>query len=152
MRRIIIAAALALGLGVVSQAQAGAASDALGKCLVQSSSGKDRTAFVQWMFVALAANPDVQPFSKATSEDQARVSKGAAAVFERLILTDCRKESVAAVREGGNVFSLAFEQFGRAAVGDMLSDPATAAVFTSLDKYTDRAKFADLAAEATKKP
>jgi hypothetical protein len=144
-------AALAMAASLSSGAHAGPATDAFGTCLVQSSTGKDRIVFVQWFFAALSVNPNVQAYAGSTKEQRAAVTKQTAEVFQRLILTDCHAEAVAAIRQDGTqALSSSFEVFGRSAAVELMSDPAVEKEMSALSDYVDNAKLTALIAEAKK--
>ncbi len=147
MKRIASGAAvLAITLAVNSPVQAGPASSALGKCLVQSSTGKDRIVFMQWFFAALSVNPNVATFAVTTKDQRDAATRNAAEVFDRLIFTDCHAEAEAAEREDGDTaLSTGFEAFGRIAVTELMSDPKVGKEMSTLGDYVDKAKWATLA-------
>jgi hypothetical protein len=145
-------AAVAIAIGFANVAQAGPATDAFGKCLVQSSTGKDRTVFVQWFFAALSANPNVKDFATSTKEQREAVTRQTVAVFQRLVLVDCRAEAIAAIRQDGTqALSSSFEVFGRAAAVELMSDPAVQKEMNGLSDYADNQKLGELMEEAKKK-
>lgn len=132
-------------------AQASPQSDALSKCLVESSTGKDRVVFVKWLFAALSANPDVAPLAKVTPDEQTDLNRQAASIVQRLILTDCHAEAVAAIRQDGEaVLSTSFEPFGRVAAQELMSDPSVGRALASVGDYIDHKAWADLIDEAKK--
>jgi hypothetical protein len=144
--------ALLIAMALGGQAQAGPASTALAKCLVDSSTGKDHVVFMQWFFAALSVNPSVQSFAATTKDQRNDAARGAAAVFDRLVLVDCRKEAVAAEREDGNAsLSTGFEAFGRIAVTELMADPNVTKEMSALGDYLDKPKWTALAAEIGKK-
>jgi hypothetical protein len=143
--------ALGLALAVGGQAAASAESDAFGKCLVESSTGKDRVIVMQWFFAALSVNPNVESFSSATPDLRASVTKQAAMVLERLVLVDCRAEAVAAIKhDGPQALETSFEVFGRSAAAELMADPAVTKQMNSISLYTDNNKWAALVDEAKK--
>lgn len=133
------------------RAYAGPASDAFGKCIVESSTGKDRIIFVQWFFVALSVNPNVQSLTAITPERRALVTRQAAEVMQKLALIDCRSEAVAAIRQDGSqAMETGFSAFGRAAARELMTDPAVSKELSALTDQTDRAKWNALLEEAKK--
>jgi hypothetical protein len=150
LKCVVVAGAMLLTL-VAGGAQASPESNALGKCLVDSSTGKDRVVFVQWLFAALSANPDVAPLASITPNKRTELNHQAAEIVQRLIITDCHKESVAAIRQDGDdVLSSAFEQFGRVAAQELMSDPSVGKAMASVGDNMDRKAWASLEDEAKK--
>lgn len=145
-------AALSVAASVGATAYAGPASDALGRCLVQSSTGRDRTLFVQWFFAALSVNPEVQAYASTTKEQRVAVTQKAAQLLQRLVYVDCHTEAVAAIKQDGQqALGTSFEVFGRSAATELMSDPAVVKEMGALDEYTDAAKWTALMEEAKKK-
>ena len=126
MKRLIVAAAgVALALSVAGSAAASPATDTFGKCLVESSTGKDRIIVMQWFFAVLSVNPNVQTYAAATPEQRQAIARQAAGVLQRLVLTDCRTEAVAAIKsDGSHGIQTSFEVFGRMAATELITDPA----------------------------
>jgi hypothetical protein len=154
MKRTITAAAAFLTVTLsAGAAAAGPYADGLAKCLVDSSSGKDREVFMQWMFSALAANPSVRSMTTITDAQRDTMNREVARVMERLILVDCHKESVLAIKnEGMRAFSQAFEGFGRIAVTDLMANPDVSKVLEGIGPYIDQSRWEALGKEAAAKP
>lgn len=147
IRAVIIAALL----GCATEAEAGVYGDELGKCLVDSSSPKDRAALVQWMFVGLSQNPAVQSMSVPSVQQREETSRAMAKVFNRLVLNDCRKEALVALKyEGDDGFKSSFETFGQVAATTLMSDPAASAELDRFTSYIDSSAFESLMKEAGK--
>ncbi|MBC6983583.1 hypothetical protein [Caulobacter sp. 17J80-11] len=148
---MIAAAALTVALGAAGAAHAGPASDAFGKCLVESSTGKDRIVFVQWFFAALSTHPNVSAIASVTPEQRAAYTRQAATVMDRLVLVDCHAEAVAAVQQDGpESMNESFRLFGQAAAGELLSNPAVNKEMSALGAYVDNAKWGELMDKAKK--
>lgn len=139
------AAVLSIVMGAAGAAQAGPASDAFGACLVQSSTGKDRIIFVQWMFAGISAHPNVTSLSNVTAEQRTAINRQAAAVVDRLVLTDCRGEAIAAIQQdGAQAMTTSFESFGRAAMNELISNPAVDKEMSAIGDYLDSARWGEL--------
>lgn len=153
MRAAILGLSLMLAGGAISPAFAGPASDAFGRCLVQSSTGRDRLNLVRWIFAAMAQHPEVKALSSLTPQQRMGYARDAGATVERLLTKDCRAESVAAIREGGPVaFQQAFQLFGQTAVQELITDPAVQGEFAGLANSMDKDALESLAKEAAGKP
>jgi hypothetical protein len=133
-------------------ARASPETDAFGKCLIQSSTGADRTVFVQWVFAAMSMHPDVQALGTVAPDKRAAIDAKMADVMQRLVLVACRTEAVAAYRQDGPqvAMSTSFETFGRVAASDLFADPKVTAEVASLTSYFDAARWGELV-EASKK-
>src|SRR5690348_9773307 len=94
-------------------AQAGVYTDDLSKCLVKSSNRADRSVLVQWIFSGLSLHPAVQPFVSITEEQRDAFNEKAAALLSRLLVDDCRKEAIVALKyEGTAAFDASFQVLG----------------------------------------
>ena len=108
-------------------AQAGVYTDDLSKCLVKSSNGADRLVLVQWIFSGLSLHPAVQPLVSITTEQRDAFNERVAALFSRLLVDDCRKEAVDALKnEGSAAFDASFQVLGQVASRDLMTEPHVA--------------------------
>jgi hypothetical protein len=128
-RRILalaVAAALA-GHALPAAAQGQVWSQELAKCLVKSSSPDDNIVLIKWIFAAVSLHPAVQPLVALTPEQRDDLNKGAAAVFHRLVVVDCRQQTSDAIRyEGQGAFERSFNVLGGAAMRNLMGDPNVA--------------------------
>lgn len=150
MRKLLLAAGacLAVGLGA-GQAQAGIYTDDLSRCIVKSSSPKDRQDFVVFIYAAMSAHPDVRQYSRISEADRNGFAKRAAQLMERLLLVDCRKEAVAALKyEREQSVSGAFGTLGETAMVDLMGNPDVDKYMNLLAEGLDESKWEALAAEA----
>ncbi|HEY8591509.1 MAG TPA: hypothetical protein VIL42_01445 [Sphingomicrobium sp.] len=147
MRFHIIAAISAAG--VAAPLQAGVIADDLSRCLVTKATDSDHHAFMAWMFSAISADPRLQQFSTLDRAKRDQIGKAAAGVFQRLLLVDCRKETVASLKaEGTSATFGTFNQLGQAAARQMFQSPQVDAELETLGKNFDEGKLSALGAEA----
>lgn len=146
----IAAAATALALlAQASAAQAGVYTDDLSKCLVKASSAEDRSDMVLWIYAATSLHPNVKPYSKVTEAQHEAVTKKAAALTQRLLTVDCRKETVEAIRyEGASTMEAAFGVLGQVAMADLMTDQQVAQGMAKMGTYLDNEKLEALGKEA----
>jgi hypothetical protein len=127
---------------VISPAIAGTATDALTTCVADNTTGKDRKDLARWVFVAMTAHPEIQPFSNVTEANRDELDKTVAALATRLLTVSCRTEAKAAIeKEGSESFNAAFGALGKLAMQELMSDPSVNLSFTRYTKYLDKAKF-----------
>jgi hypothetical protein len=132
-----------------SAATAGAFTDDLTKCVVRSATVDDQLALVRWDIAMTTRNPALQSLSSITPEQREKINETVAALYQRLFVGDCRKETVAALKyEGSAAPKSAFGFLGRVATKTVMSDPAVMSEMRGLASYYDRSKWADLYAEA----
>ena len=154
MRRTRAAAAgVAVILMTGSAASAGVFTDDLSKCLVRSATPEDNEVLTHWIFSAMSVHPTLKPYTSLTDAQRAGFDQQAAGLFERLLLNDCRKESVQAVKaEGTKAIETSFELLGSVAMRQILSDRGVAAGMGNLTHYLDRSKWESFGAEAGATP
>jgi hypothetical protein len=130
-----------------SAALAGVFTDDLSKCLVKSSGTADQVVLVQWIFSAVSLNPSVAPLSSVTDTQRDDLSRSAAGLFQRLLLVDCRRETIDALKfEGERALEASFEVLGKVATVGLLSDPKVSSQLESgFDgENLDRPKWVEL--------
>jgi len=146
--RIAFVAAALTGV-VVSPASAGVFTDDLSKCLVAKASPDDQTAFVQWIFAAMAFHPAVKPLSNIPQPRRDEIDSKAGQLMMRLMTVDCRAQLVSALKyEGHSAIEGAFGVLGQVAMQGLMSDPAVNKGMESLGKNIDGAKLQEVFNEA----
>jgi hypothetical protein len=131
-----------------STVSAGIYTDDLSKCLVKSSSPEDQTMFMQWIFALLSLNPAVEPLSSITSTQRDALNQRVARLYERLLLDDCRNETVDALKyEGPGAIEASFGVLGQVASRGLMTDPSVASARWSTE-YFDKGKWVELLKEA----
>ena len=87
-----------------------------------------------------------------TAEGRDTIYKVGSALFQRLVLVDCRKEAVVALRaDGEDAVADGFQTLGKRASTQLLSDPAAKIEMQKLFQYLDRPKWGDLFKEGAAK-
>jgi hypothetical protein len=149
MKRILAAAALLAGVLAANGAAAGVFTDDLSRCIVASASPADQTRLMQWMFALMALNPTVKPNAAITDAQRKAIDQGAGALMQRLLTVDCRKETVAALKnEGPPAIEASFRVLGEVAVRGLMSDPSVASGVQAFANYMDQDKLAELGRDA----
>lgn len=145
MRHIVIVIALLF----TASAQAGTYSNALGRCLVESTSEADKTNLVRWIFAISALHPEVTPISNITDEKRQRMHQQTAEMFQRLMTESCRDELQKAVRyEGANTaIQTSFGLLGQIAMKELMNHSRVNAGFERFGQYVDPEELKDLGLE-----
>ena len=134
---------------IAAPAVSGVYSDALAQCLVTSSSDADKTILTRWIFAAFSENPSVKDLVSVTEAQRDTLNHQFAELSQRLLVKDCRKETVDALKhEGLSVIETSFQVLGQTATRQMMSDPMTQAEVAGFTKYLDKQAFDDLGREA----
>ncbi|WP_154668123.1 hypothetical protein [Pseudoduganella violaceinigra] len=138
-----ILASLAISTAAMTSipAHAGVYGDDLGKCLVKSATPEDKQQLMQWIFFAIALNPELKQYSSITPEKRDAADKAIAGVFSKLVGQSCTEEAKLVIQyEGPLAFRTAFELLGKIAASELFSAPEVAAGTSTFTKYLDSAE------------
>ena len=121
--------------------------DALRGCLADSTSGRDRKDLAKWIFLAMAAHPEMKQHSVGAAAAGVESSKAVAALVTRLLTESCAKEAKAVMATGdaGTAMRLAFEGLGQLAMAELMTDKAVEEAMGGFARYLDRERFGALA-------
>ena len=135
LRTSIVAAVLIIGLPVQAQ-QPG---NALSTCLADSTSGKDRKDLAKWIFLAMAAHPEMKPHANVSAETMDESSRTMAALVTRLLADSCVSETRAVMSTGGpQSLPLAFQSLGQLAMQELMTDKAVQDSMSLFQRYLDQ--------------
>lgn len=147
--RLVSAASIGIALFAAIPASGSIYSDDLAKCLVAKTSDQDKVKLIQWVFSALSASPEVEKLAKITPQQRDGYDRVTATMFDRLLTTDCRIQSVAALKyDGYGSFKDAFGVLGQVAMKSLTDQPAVDESFGRFTKYMDEDRLTALGAEA----
>ena len=119
-------------------ANAGVYGDALGKCLVSSSSDQDKQELMEWIFSAISLHPPISPYADISPEKREAIDRNMAKLVERLVGDTCRKEAAEALKyEGPEAFGLAFQLLGQVAGQQIYASPAVSVGAARFHQYLD---------------
>ncbi|MBX7198031.1 MAG: hypothetical protein K1X51_01485 [Rhodospirillaceae bacterium] len=137
-----------LGLMATTPVMAGIYSDDMSKCLVKSSSIQDQLTLVQWIYGAMSLHPAVLPMSAIKPEQRDVMDQKTAELMQRLLLVDCKKETMDAVKyEGPGAMQAAFSVLGSVAMRGLMAEPEVAKGLQGLERYMDKSKLEELGKE-----
>jgi hypothetical protein len=117
---------------------------ALSSCVADNTSGKQRKDLARWVFFAMAAHPDLVSYTTSElSAAREQTDRMTADLFVQLITQQCPNEASAAFAERQTAgIQAAFEQLGRLAMFELMSNADTTAAMSSFEKYLDNDKIA----------
>ena len=131
---LIVLAAIVFGSAItVSYATASPSSDALGACMADHTTGKDRKDMARWIFVTMSVHPALQDISKVSKDDINDVDMLMGAMVTKLLTEDCASQAKKAMDEGTESFKAAFSIVGQLAMQELMNNPG---VKTSLSGFT----------------
>lgn len=137
----IKSAVAVLALAAALPAVAGPYADALSACFSDNTTGKERKELARWIFVAMAAHPEIGDLSKVTSSDREAVNKIAGDLVTRLISQNCADRAKAAIKnEGAKSLQESFGVLGKLAMQELMTNPAVASSLLGYEKYIDKKK------------
>lgn len=125
-------------------AQASPAGDALGRCLADNTTGKDRKDLARWVFVSMAAHPEIRPLAAVPPSAVDRASRDVARMMTTVLVDRCPAQARAALRVGGSAFESAFSTLGELAMVELMTDPDVNTTLTAFERYLDQDKLAVL--------
>ena len=122
---IPLLAILAFLLNISNQPTfAGPFADEMAKCLVTSTSNRDRNKLLKWMFKIYSDHPEVSYMVDLSDREKKVIDKEMADLFTRLLSEDCFEESKNAQKYEGNiVFVNAFRILGQTAAQGFTGNP-----------------------------
>ena len=148
-RKFSAIAAVFLCLLLAPRAEAGIYGDELAKCMVRSSTADDHVTLMRWIFSALAQHPALQSMSTVTPQQRETSDRELAALIQRLVFTDCRKQAVEGLKyEGSPALTTGFSVLGQVATRDIFNDQHVAKGLATLGLFLDKGKVAALYKEA----
>ena len=121
---------------------AGPFGDEMAKCLVESTNSKDNISLVRWIVRVYGEHPDSNDFINLSIKDKEKIDKEIAALFNRLLLEDCKKETKMALNyEGDQVLVTAFQIMGQVAGRELNKEKNVAEAINKFLNYIDTEKF-----------
>ncbi len=139
--RIVPTIILSLAILAPCSAMASPATDALGNCLKDNTSGKDRKELARWIFLAMSAHPEIKSLTNATDATRTESNKGMAAIVTRLLADNCAAQTRAVVdKEGHQGMFNSFKALGEVAMMELMSNQDVAASVSAYAQFVDRKK------------
>lgn len=125
-------------LGVTQIASAGPTVDQLSDCLVKSTTATDKTAVLQWTFVALSVHPDLKTYSNVTDEQRTQLDKKLAQTLQRILVEQCSAQAKAVIQaEGLQAVGDSFQELGSITGEEILKNPEVKQQLKGVVKYID---------------
>ncbi|PJG43035.1 hypothetical protein XA39_09285 [Acinetobacter tandoii] len=134
-RAVLLAAAV---LGMAQMSQASTTVDQLSDCLVKSTTATDKTAVLQWTFVALSTHPELKRFSQVTEEQKTALDKNVAQVLQRILVEQCSAQTKAVIQADGiQAVGESFQQLGRITGEEIVKNTEVKQQLNGLLRYVD---------------
>ena len=141
MRKFLVSL-LVLSALVTQPVNAAAYADAMGRCLMDRASQKDKTDLMRWMFANAALHPDVASVATVAPELRQEIDRTAGLLIQRLVFDSCRSESGAALRnEGPAAMQQAFQMLAQLIGDTLVANPAVGQGSANVLRYMDVSRF-----------
>ena len=137
--RILPTLLISLAVLAPQTAMASPATEALGNCLKDNTSGKDRKELARWVFLAISAHPEIRSLSTASDATRTESSKGMAALVTRLLADNCAAQTRAVVEKDGHqgMFN-SFKALGEVAMMELMSNQEVSASVSAYTQFVDK--------------
>ena len=141
--RCILVLCLIINLAVIPNTLlSGPTTDRLSVCLVENASTADKVSLVRWIFLALAAHPDVNDLSDVSARKEVVADVEAAKIIQRLITRDCMEEvKTALIIDGDVAIEASFTILGQVAARSLMENPQVAQRSEGFIQYLDPKSF-----------
>jgi hypothetical protein len=111
----------------------------LGKCIVANISAGDRQDLARWVFLSMAASPDVKQFSNAQPEAAEATARKVGALFTRTMRDVCAKEvQEAAQADGPPVVPSAISFFTQLGVQELMVNRNVLGTLSTFSQFADK--------------
>ena len=117
---------------------AGPTVDQLSDCLMKSTTATDKTAVLQWTFVALSSHPDLKAFSNVSATQKEQLDKNLAQVLQRILVEQCSAQTKAVIQaEGLQAVGDSFQELGQITGEEILKNPEVKGQLQGVLRYVD---------------
>ena len=124
-----------------SAAFAGPYADELKQCFVKSSSSKDNITLIKWMAKAMVAHPALADFPAIKSSDKSTIDKEFAAFVQKILVEDCKKQTVATFEnEGMGALEGSLELLAQLVLKELMSQKEVATEISAFTSHIDQGK------------
>ena len=142
---VIAISLLSFGFNFSQTAYAGPYTDQLSKCLVESTSVRDRNNLVVWMFASASQHPAVKDIVIVTDEQLDEANRKMAELLMNLLTVACHDETADAFAyEGQSTIEASFTVLGSVAGREMFSSPSVGDAMAGMNEYLDEAKLKEV--------
>ena len=112
----------------------------LGNCMVDSLTGKERKQLARWIFFAIAAHPEIKPYSITTEEDIRQCDEITGKLITRLLTEDCPDELKMANNLDPMSLQNAFGLVGQVAMQELMANEDVRKAISNYVRYVDQEK------------
>lgn len=140
MKNSINVIILSLGLIIGAPASANTPTNIFATCLVDNLNGKERKNLAKWIYLAMAAHPEIKSLSSANSNDIQKSDKYIGKLITKLLTINCPNELNKATKSNPNALEQGFGLVGKVAMQELMTNKKVTKALENYIKYTDLEK------------
>lgn len=144
MKRIVNCIILTIGIIISTPALSDSAANNLGGCMIDALNGKERKQLAKWIFFSIAAHPEINSYSSATTKDINKSDEIIGKLITRLLASDCPDELKIANKSDPLAIQKSFELVGRVAMQELMTNQNVTKAISNYAQYVDQEKISSL--------
>lgn len=109
----------------------------LGTCMIDNLNGKERKALAKWIFFAMAAHPEINTYSNASTKDLNDSDQNIGVLITRLLTVNCPEQLKSANDSDPLALQKSFELVGQVAMQELMTNQQVMSALTGYSEYTD---------------
>lgn len=117
-----------------------AATNDFATCLVDNLSGKERKNLAKWVFMAMAAHPEIKKYANVSAADIKESNQYVGTLITRLLTVDCPTQLKTAQASDPMAARKGFEMVGKVAMQELMTNQDVVASITGYIPYVDQKK------------
>lgn len=108
-------------------------------CLLEKTTREDRKFLVTWVYLAMSKHPEISSLSAITPEREQVINQNVGKTLTRLLTDDCGAQMKTMFTEHGPAsIASPFEELGKVAMQELLTNPAVNATFANIGSHMDQ--------------
>ncbi|MDO8465380.1 MAG: hypothetical protein Q7S46_09055 [Gallionella sp.] len=147
MKIIVKSIVLIIGIFISVPALSDSTTNNLGRCMIDALNGKERKQLAKWIFFAIAAHPEINSYSRATTKDINESDDTVGKLITRLLTSDCPNELKIAYKSDPLTVQKSFELVGQVAMQELMTNQNVMKSITNYAQYADQKKINSLLTE-----
>lgn len=140
MLNALKALVFSLVLIVAMPASADSATGVLANCLIENLSGKERKSLATWIFLSMAAHPEIRSYSRASKSAITESDRHVGEIITRLLTVNCPSQLQKAHASDPMAVQKAFELVGQVAMQELMTNQDVMKALTNYVQYADVTK------------
>lgn len=137
MKNSIIVIILSLGLVISTPTYANSPTDVFANCLVDNLNGKERKNLAKWIYLAMAAHPEIKSLSSASANDILKSDKYIGKLITKLLTINCPNELNKATKSNPSALEQGFGLVGKVAMQELMTNKKVTESLQNYIKYAD---------------